>query len=144
MPGFQRRPKGRPQGFLFSPLLNQLRFRAFYVDGSYMNRRNRLRFSTDMFVTITGVDDPDVSMKGRLANLSAHGLSLILPGKVPSGITVNVEWGEYHVQGRLIYCQSYGNEYRVGLQVDDPIYEPTIAVKNEKASNTPHSKIQSK
>jgi hypothetical protein len=97
-----------------------------------------------MFVTITGVDDPDVSMKGRIANLSAHGLSLILPGKVPSDITVNAEWGEYHVQGRLIYCRPYGNEYRVGLQVEDPIYEHTLAVKNGKASNTPHRKIQSK
>jgi hypothetical protein len=85
-----------------------------------MNRRNRLRFSTDMFVTITGVDDTVISMKGRLANLSAHGLSLILPGKVPSGITVNVEWGEYKVRGQLIYCQPYGNEYRVGLEVEDP------------------------
>ena len=109
-----------------------------------MNRRNRLRFSTDMFVTITGVDDTVVSMKGRLANLSAHGLSLILPGKVPSGIIVNVEWGEYKVQGQLIYCQPYGNEYRVGLEVEDPIYEPTLAGKNEKASNRLHPKIQSK
>ena len=109
-----------------------------------MNRRNRLRFSTDMFVTITGVDDTVISMKGRLANLSAHGLSLILPGKVPSGITVNVEWGEYKVRGQLIYCQPYGNEYRVGLEVEDPIYEPTLAGKNEKASNRLHPKIQSK
>lgn len=106
-----------------------------------MNRRNRLRFSTDMIATITGIDEPGLSMKGRLANLSAHGLSLILPDELPSGITVKVEWGNSQVQGRLVYCQSYGNEYRAGLQVEDPIYDATLARKDEKNPD-PSFKIQ--
>jgi len=106
-----------------------------------MNKRNRLRFSTDMVATITGIDEPDISMRGRLANLSAHGLSLILPGEIPSGITVKVEWGESQVQGKLIYCQSYGNEYRAGLQVEDPIYDATLAKKGKKNPDISDQKI---
>jgi hypothetical protein len=88
-----------------------------------MNRRNRLRFSTDMIATVTGLEEFDISMKGRLANLSAHGISLILPDTIPSGITVKVEWGTSHVIGRLKYCKPYRNEYRAGIEVHDPIYD---------------------
>ena len=108
-----------------------LRFRALKVDGIYMNRRNRLRFSTDMIATITGVDEPGISMKGRLANLSAHGLSLIVPKNLFSGSTVKVEWGTSRVVGRIVYCQSYGNEFRTGLQVEDPIYDAALAKKED-------------
>jgi hypothetical protein len=94
-----------------------------------MNRRNRLRFSTDMIATITGVDDPGISMSGRLQNLSAHGLSLILPGELPTGIKVNVEWGTFNVRGTLVYCQPYGKEYRAGLE--DSIYDATL-VRNDE------------
>ena len=106
-----------------------------------MNRRNRLRFSTDMIATVTGVNEPDVSIKGRLANLSAHGVSLILPDELPSGIAVNVEWGESRVRGRLVYCQLYGNEYRAGVQVEDPIYDATLARKQDKGADSSDMKI---
>jgi hypothetical protein len=106
-----------------------------------MNRRNRLRFSTDMIATITGIDEPGISMKGRLANLSAHGISLILPGELPSGITVNVEWGGSQVRGRLVYCQPHGKEYRAGLQVEDPIYDATLARKDDMNPDNSHLKF---
>ena len=94
-----------------------------------------------MIATITGIDEPAISLKGRLANLSAHGLSLILPRDIPTGITVKVEWGKSQVQGRLVYCQLYGNEYRAGLQVEDPIYDATLARKEEQSLDPSHSKI---
>jgi len=86
-----------------------------------------------MIATITGVDDPDIStMKGRLQNLSAHGLSLIVPGELPTGIEVKVTWGTSHVQGQLVYCQPYGTEYRAGLEVEDSIYDATLSRKDEE------------
>lgn len=102
-------------------------------DESRMNRRNRLRFSTDMIASITGVDEPGISMKGRLANVSAHGLSLIVPNAIPSGVTVTVQWGSSRVVGQIIYCELLGNEYRAGLQVEDPIYDAGIALKNDES-----------
>ncbi len=109
-----------------------------------MNRRNRLRFSTDMIATITSVDDPDISMKGRLQNLSAHGLSLIVPGEIPTGIIVKVEWGTFHVQGQLLYCQPYGKEYRAGLEVEDSIYDATFAHKEEEKKDAADRKMHNK
>jgi len=107
-----------------------------------MNRRNRLRFSTDMIATITSVDDPDISMKGRLQNLSAHGLSLILPGELPTGITVNVEWGTSKVRGILVYCQPYGKEYRAGLEAEDSIYDSTLARSDDKKPDAADLKMR--
>lgn len=85
-----------------------------------------------MIATVTGVDEFDISMKGRLANLSAHGISLILQDTIPSGITVKVEWGTSHVIGRLKYCKPYGNEYRAGIEVRDPIYDAAAPEKEDK------------
>jgi hypothetical protein len=107
-----------------------------------MNRRNRLRFSTDMIATVTGVDDPGISMKGRLQNLSAHGLSLILPGELPTGITVKVEWGTSNVRGILVYCQPYGKEYRAGLEVEDSIYDATLMRNDENNPDAADLKMQ--
>lgn len=106
-----------------------------------MNRRNRLRFTTDMIATITCIEDPGISMKGRLANLSAHGLSLILPEALQTGITVKVEWGESGVRGKLVYCQPYGKEFRAGLEVDDPIYDANVAKKGGKTRDNPRMKF---
>ncbi|MBN2242111.1 MAG: PilZ domain-containing protein [Acidobacteria bacterium] len=106
-----------------------------------MNRRNRLRFSTDMIATITGIDDPDVSMKGRLQNLSAHGISLIVPGELPTGIAVRVQWGTSGVRGTLVYCRPFGDEYQAGLEVEDPIYEATLARGEDKKTGGPGLKM---
>lgn len=96
-----------------------------------------------MIATITSVDEPGILMKGRLANLSAHGISLIVPGNLFSGSTVKVEWGTSQVIGRIVYCQPYGNEYRTGLQVKDPIYDASLAQKND-SSKTPNLKVTDK
>ncbi|MEJ2110101.1 MAG: PilZ domain-containing protein [Acidobacteriota bacterium] len=100
-----------------------------------MNRRNRLRFSTDMIATITGVDEPGISLKGRLANVSAHGLSLIVSSRIPTGIPVKVEWGTSRVVGDLVYCKPYGEEYRAGVQVDDPIYDAAVSHASDEVND---------
>ncbi len=109
-----------------------------------MNRRNRLRFSTDMIATITSDDDPEIIMKGRLQNLSAHGISLIVPGEIPTGLKVKVEWGSALVRGQLIYCQPYGKEYRAGLEVEDSIYDATFTRKEEDNPGAADRKMPNK
>jgi len=94
-----------------------------------------------MVATITGAEDSCISIKGRLANLSAHGLSLIVPNDLPAGITVKVEWGTSEVTGRIVYCQIYGNEFRAGLQVEDPIYDAAFARNDEKNPDSTDFKI---
>jgi len=102
-----------------------------------MNRRNRLRFSTDMIAKVTCLEEPGFSVEGRLANLSAHGISLILSKEIPVGSAVSVQWGTTNFIGRLVYCEPHGREYRAGLQVEDPIYDASPANKSERSPNSP-------
>jgi hypothetical protein len=74
-------------------------------------------------VNVTCSDLPGSSAKARLANLSVHGLSLILNKKIHVGSLAKVEWGNVTFMGEVIYCQSHGKEVLVGLKVEDPVYE---------------------
>lgn len=88
-----------------------------------MNRRSRTRFRTDLTVNVSCADLPNGSCRARLADLSVHGLSLILKEKLPSTSLVKVEWGTVTFMGEIVYCQPHGREFLVGLKVEDPVYE---------------------
>ena len=88
-----------------------------------MNRRNRTRFKTDLTVNLRCSDLPNGKCKARLADLSVHGLSLILDQELPSASLVQVEWGAVTFVGELVYCQPRGKEFLVGLKVEDSVYE---------------------
>jgi hypothetical protein len=88
-----------------------------------MNRRNRTRFKTDLTVTVSCPGSQSSRCKARLADLSVHGLSLILKEKLPASSLVRVEWGAATFTGELVYCQPHGSEFLAGLKVDDPVYE---------------------
>jgi hypothetical protein len=88
-----------------------------------MNRRSRTRFKTDLTVKVSCPDFSLIKNKARLADLSVHGLSLILKEKLPVGAIVKVEWGDATFEGELVYCQPHGQEFLAGLKVEDPVYE---------------------
>lgn len=88
-----------------------------------MNRRSRTRFRTDLTVSVTCPELSRHKDKARLADLSVHGLSLILKEKLPVGTIVKVEWGTAAFEGELVYCQPHGKDFLVGLKVEDPVYE---------------------
>ncbi len=74
-------------------------------------------------MNVSCMDLPGGSCKGRLADLSVHGLSLILKEKLPAASLVHVEWGTVMFDGELVYCQPHGQEFLIGLKVEDPVYE---------------------
>src|SRR5512135_883044 len=88
-----------------------------------MNRRNRTRFKTDLTVRVSCPDLPCGSCNARLADLSVHGLSLILKEKLPPASLVEVEWGTVRFKGELVYCRPHGQEFLAGLKVEDSVYE---------------------
>ncbi|MBP1622792.1 MAG: hypothetical protein H6Q07_812 [Acidobacteria bacterium] len=88
-----------------------------------MNRRSRTRFKTDLTVNVACSDLPGKSARARLANLSVHGLSLILNKKLNVGSLAKVDWGTVTFMGEVVYCKPHGKEVIVGLKVDDPVYE---------------------
>jgi hypothetical protein len=87
-----------------------------------------------MTVNVTCLQYPGHSLKGRLANLSAHGLSLILSNELPTGAAAKVEWGSANFVGEIIYCQPYLQEFLIGLRVDDPVYDATKPSQNETSA----------
>jgi hypothetical protein len=109
-----------------------LRSQAQKADGTGMNKRNRVRFKTDLTVKVTCLTPPGTSTKGRLANLSAHGLSLILRHELAAGSAVKVEWDNAYFVGELVYCQPYGDEFLAGLEVEDSVYDTARAVLSSK------------
>jgi hypothetical protein len=88
-----------------------------------MNRRSRTRFKTDLTVSVTSADLPGHNAKARLADLSVHGLSLILKDKLPVGSSIKVQWGSVSFMGEVVYCQPHRREFLVGLKVEDSVYE---------------------
>jgi len=68
-------------------------------------------------------DLPGGSCKARLADLSVHGLSLIIREKLPVAAIVKVEWGSSTFLGELVYCETQGEEFLIGLKVEDSVYE---------------------
>lgn len=88
-----------------------------------MNRRNRTRFKTDLTVHVSCPDLKEGSCKARLSDLSVHGLSLILREELPDATRVRVHWGDVAFEGELVYCKPHGQEFLVGLKVEDPVYE---------------------
>jgi hypothetical protein len=88
-----------------------------------MNKRSRVRFISDIPVKVTCLTSPGPAIKGRLANLSAHGLSVILNCELAPGSVLRVEWGNSEFVGELIHCQSHGKEFLLGLNVETPVYD---------------------
>jgi len=88
-----------------------------------MNRRGRTRFKTDLTVHVTCTEQSDSATRARLADLSVHGLSLIMDKKLNVGSLVKVEWGGFAFVGESIYCRTHGDEFLVGLKVEDSVYE---------------------
>ncbi|MDI9612543.1 MAG: PilZ domain-containing protein [Acidobacteriota bacterium] len=88
-----------------------------------MNRRTRMRFKTDLTVNVTCAELPGSPVRARLADLSVHGLSLILQESLPEGTLVRVDWGDVTFTGELMYCKPQAGDYVIGLKVEDPVYE---------------------
>ena len=88
-----------------------------------MNRRNRTRFKTDLTVNVSCSDLRTGSCKARLSDLSVHGLSVISPEKLSAACLVKVQWGTVTFMGEVVYCQPRGQEFLVGLKVEDSVYE---------------------
>ena len=87
-----------------------------------------------MTVKVTCLQYPGHSHRGRLVNLSAHGLSLILGNELPTGAAAKVEWGSACFVGEIVYCQPYRQEFLLGLSVDDPVYDATTSSRDETSA----------
>jgi hypothetical protein len=70
--------------------------------------------------------------KARMADLSVHGLSLILNKELHIGSRVRVEWGNLSFTGETIYCENLGSEFLAGLKIDDSVYETSRNLRTSR------------
>ena len=87
-----------------------------------------------MTIKATCLDDSGIAVKGRLADLSAQGLSVILPGELPEGSVVKVEWGRTVFVGEAIYCRPQGAEFLVGLKMEAAVADTSRSPQVAKRS----------
>jgi len=93
-----------------------------------------VRFMSDISVLVTCLTDATPPIKGRLANLSAHGLSVILNSELPAGTLLKVVWGNTEFVGELMYCQPYGSEFLLGLNVETSVYDTKKSATTRKSA----------
>jgi hypothetical protein len=86
-------------------------------------RRREIRFEIDQPVTVSNLEHRGTPLEGRLANVSANGIRLMLYRKLDPGTMVKVEWGNTLLLGEIIYCKAEGSEFAAGLELEDALYE---------------------
>ncbi len=84
-----------------------------------------------MSVLVTCLKSPSATLKGRLVNLSAHGLSVIVDRELPEG-SFKIQWGTCEFVGELIYCESHGTEFLAGMEVESPVYDTSKLTTTSK------------
>jgi hypothetical protein len=56
-------------------------------------------------------------MMAQIADISGHGMALLLPSPVPPGSAIKIEFGDALVLGEISYCTPRDGGYRAGLVV---------------------------
>jgi hypothetical protein len=98
-----------------------------------MDMRSQLRFRTDMQVTVTCLDPLGPPLGARLADISANGLGLLMDRQIHPGSPVKVEWGKTVLFCEILHCQTRGQEFYAGLEVEDAIFDNEAALWAEQS-----------
>jgi hypothetical protein len=91
-----------------------------------------------MTVSVSLLEEPGRVLKGRLKNLSAHGLSIILAEELSPDCFVRIEWGNTGFSGRMIYCKRKDAEFIAGFEIAGHVYD--ARQKDAQEKDTPSSK----
>lgn len=89
------------------------------LDGDQSGRREP-RFPLSDTCTAVALADDIVRLRGRLTDISASGLGLLLDGPIGPGTALYVETGALLIAGESRYCRSSdGGYHAVGVQIVD-------------------------
>ncbi len=101
-------------------------------------RRREPRIECDQPVSLTNLEDPGVSVPGRIVNFSAAGTRMLLSCQVRPGTLVKVELEGTILLGEIIYCSPEGGEFAVGLKLEDALYELEMIESFSEAWTAPN------
>ncbi len=99
-------------------------------------RRREPRFETDQLVSITNLEQAGLPVLGRLINFSASGTRMRIASEIRPGTMVKVDLGGTILLGEIIYCHPQGQEFAVGLELEDALYETDALESMSQAWHT--------
>jgi len=103
-----------------------------------MDRRFNRRFSTDLPVLLTHLDD-GVELAGQLEDISDSGICSLFAGPLPPGAVVKLEILGLTLYGHIVYCNPADADFRTGIFVEPALLDSsniTELVKNYLIAST--------
>ena len=110
-----------------------------------MDRRREPRFETEHPVQVTLLDKEEVTLNGRMVNISGCGLRIILDRSVPLSTAVQIDCVDSILLGEVCYVEQQDDAYAVGVSLDQAVNglaqlaQLTEAVLNEIHEIDPHT-----
>ena len=83
-----------------------------------MDLRSETRFSTDQPVNVTILGERQMTILGRIANVSEKGMRLLTSAGAPPGVAIRVDVEGTVLLGEVCYCIREGSGYAIGLQLE--------------------------
>lgn len=96
------------------------------ADLTGMNRRREQRFDLDQTVTLTELEGPAPPTIGRLANVSATGVAVVVGREYEAGTVLRLECGQTQLFGTVVHCTPAGREFSLGIELEDAVYSGSI------------------
>lgn len=87
-----------------------------------MDRRFHQRFSTDLAVVLTQLDD-DLQITGQLEDISDSGICSLLPASLEPGAIVKLEILGLSLYGHIVYSSPDGGTFRTGIFVEPALLD---------------------
>jgi hypothetical protein len=86
-----------------------------------MDRRRNERFEVDQEVSVTLLGDRELTMPGKLVNLSGRGLGLEVREPLAAGSAVKIDSGDNLFVGEVVYCKPSGARFQAGIELQEAI-----------------------
>lgn len=90
--------------------------RMAHANGDALRAEPRIPVDLDAKLTIAGIELP---IAGRVVNISASGLGLLLDQEVPGGELAYIELAIGFAFGEIRHCSKTAAGYRVGMKLDE-------------------------
>lgn len=87
-----------------------------------MDRRFHQRFSTDLPVVLTPLDN-DLQISGQLDDISDSGICSLFPASLEPGTIVKLEILGLTLYGHIVYSDPDGGSFRTGIFVEPAILD---------------------
>jgi PilZ domain len=87
-----------------------------------MDRRFHQRFTTDLAVVLTQLDN-DLELTGQLEDISDSGICSLFPASLEPGAIVKLQILGLSLFGHIVYSNSDGGQFRTGVYVEPALLD---------------------